>query len=162
MHKILFLLFVLSASVAYSQTAEETKAIMEPVNQLFTGMNKGDSSLVRSAFVTGANLYTVTKDKEGKPVLRKDEVQKFANAVGTPHDQVWSEPIWEVKIQMDGNLASVWTKYAFYLGNKFSHCGVDAFQLFRGADGKWKIFYLADTRQREGCNVPKEISDRFK
>jgi hypothetical protein len=160
--KNLFLLLVLSSVGANGQTAEEAKTIMEPVTQLFTGMNKGDSSLVRSAFVVGANLYTVTKDKEGKPLLRKEEVQKFATAVGTPHEQTWSEPIWDVKIQVDGNMASVWAKYAFYLGTKFSHCGVDAFQLFKGVNGKWKIFQLADTRQREGCDVPKEISDKFK
>jgi hypothetical protein len=162
MHKTLFFLLFIAFRLAVAQTVEETKAMMEPVTQLFAGMNQGDSAMVHGAFVNGASFYTVTKDKEGKPVLRKDELQRFLTAVGTPHDQAWSEPIWDVKIQRDGNLASVWTKYAFYLDKQFSHCGVDAFQLFKGVDGKWRIFYLADTRQREGCEVPKKVSDLFK
>jgi hypothetical protein len=45
--------------------------------------------------------------------------------------------------------------YAFFAGDTFSHCGVNAFQLFKGADG-WKIFHIADTRRREGCEMPEE------
>lgn len=70
-----------------------------------------------------------------------------------PHDAVWDERIWDTQVRIDGNLASVWTKYAFYLGPQFSHCGIDHFLLFRRAEG-WKIIHLADTRRREGCEMP--------
>jgi hypothetical protein len=40
--------------------------------------------------------------------------------------------------------------YSFFAGPRFSHCGIDAFQLFRGPGG-WKIFQLTDTRRRTGC-----------
>ena len=133
-----------------------------PINDLFKGMNTGDSALVHSAFTIAPTIVTVTTNKDGVPELRPGQLQKFLNAVGTPHDVKWSEPIWDVKIQMDGNLAQVWAKYAFYLGEKFSHCGVDAFQLFKSTDGKWRIFYLADTRRTEGCNVPPAISNSIK
>ncbi|HEX8060298.1 MAG TPA: hypothetical protein VF473_05145, partial [Cyclobacteriaceae bacterium] len=69
---------------------------------------------------------------------------------------------WDVKIQMDGNFAQAWMKYGFYIGKTFHHCGVDAFQLFKVTDGKWKIFHLADTRWNEGCNVPAAIAGQFK
>jgi hypothetical protein len=41
-------------------------------------------------------------------------------------------------------------EYRFYVGERFSHCGVDSFHLVRTADG-WRIVDLADTRRREGC-----------
>jgi len=56
----------------------------------------------------------------------------------------------------------VWASYAFYLGKKFNHCGVDAFHLVKSEDGEWKIFHLADTGQKEGCNIPKKIGNQFK
>jgi hypothetical protein len=59
-------------------------------------------------------------------------------------------------------MAQAWMKYAFYIGKQFSHCGADAFQLFKGADNKWRIFHLADTRWKEGCNVPPAIANQFK
>ena len=47
------------------------------------------------------------------------------------------------------------------MGKRFSHCGVDAFQLVKTAAG-WKIFQLSDTRRKEKCEIPEEISKRFK
>lgn len=130
--------------------------VLSVVLTLFDGMREADSSKVHSVFGSDPQLYTSLTNREGEPVLHKDELQKFLDAVGTPHDQVWDEPIWNVKINIDGNLASIWTDYAFYAGENFSHCGVDAFMLNKEVDG-WKIFHLTDTRRRNDCNVPEEI-----
>lgn len=153
---------LISTSGVRAQSVEEGAAIMEPITRLFTGMNLGDSAMVRSAFTPRPTMTTVTKDKSGKPVLQVGDLQKFLKAVGTPHAESWSEPIWDVKVQVDGNLAQVWARYAFYLGKKFSHCGVDAFELFKGEDGKWRIFFLADTRHFDQCEVPNHIKESFK
>jgi hypothetical protein len=153
---------LLVINISMAQTAQDNREIMETVNTLFKGMNLGDSAMVHSTFTSSPTIATITKDKEGVPVIFKGELQKFLNAVGTPHEEKWTEPIWDVKIQMDGNMGLVWAKYGFYVGKQFSHCGVDAFQLFKGADNKWRIFHLADTRWKEGCNVPPAIANQFK
>ena len=161
--RYLFLLFcicILSPSSA--QDVPRDSAIFEPVKLLFTGMNRGDSAMVRMAFVSEPIFATIADDKGGNPTIQYDHLDKFLTAIGTPHPQPWSEPVWDVKIQSDGSLAQVWAKYAFYVGDKLSHCGVDAFQLIRGKDGTWRIFFVADTRRREGCEVPSFISGRFK
>lgn len=163
MRIILFLVFsLLIVDVSVAQTAQDNREIMETINTLFKGMNLGDSAMVHSTFASSPTIATVTKDKEGVPVVIKGDLQKFLNAVGTPHEEKWTEPIWDVKIQMDGNMAQAWMKYGFYVGKQFSHCGADAFQLFKGADNKWRIFHLADTRWKEGCNVPPAIANQFK
>ena len=155
-------IFLISFSLA-AQTAEEKKNVLEPVNKLFTGMNLGDSAMVHSAFAKTVSMGTIFTDKSGNPAIRNESsIDGFLKAVGTPHAEKWSEPIWDTEVQIDGNLAQVWTNYAFYLGKTFSHCGVDAFQLFKGTDGKWRIFSLADTRQKEGCKIPEKISSQFK
>lgn len=164
MKKALGLLtFIALATVSgFSQSSAEGTAVMQPVITLFTGMNLGDSAMVRSAFTKEITMATVGVDKTGKQFLRRESSLKgFLKAVGTPHTEAWSEPIWDTKIEIDGNFAQVWTKYAFYVGKKFSHCGSDAFHLVK-EDGAWKIFHLADTRQTQGCNVPSEISAVFK
>jgi hypothetical protein len=161
-HLLKTLIILAATNACVAQTAQDNNEILIPVNNLFKGMNMGDSALVHSCFTSSPTIITVAKNKEGVPEMRSGSLQKFLDAVGTPHDQKWNEPIWDVKIQMDGNLAQVWAKYAFYLGKEFSHCGVDAFQLFKGDDGKWRIFHLADTRQKEGCNVPPAIANSIK
>lgn len=157
--RFLITLFALASIGCFAQSKTD-EAIQTPIKNLFLAMEKGDSALLRSAFHSDVTLITVL-EKEGKFTLRKEtDVQGFATAIGTPHADAYHEPIWEIKTEQDGNFAQVWAKYAFYLGNKFSHCGVDTFQLIKTESG-WKIFYLADTRQKIGCNIPKEISKKY-
>lgn len=144
------------AGVARGQSAEEA-AIKKVITQLFTGMEKGDSALVHGAFTPEVTMATVYRDKDVPTLRRESALDDFLKAVGTPHPQVWHEEIWDLKVQVDGDFAQAWCDYAFYAGDTFSHCGIDAFQLFRDKTGAWKIFHLADTRRKTGCNPPKEI-----
>lgn len=156
---ILFSVLIISFSVSAQQM--EQVAIMEPINFLFEGMNKGDSALVHKAFMENAGFASIGADKDGNSKFSRGDLHRFLVAMGTPRKEVYSEPIWDVKIEFDGNLAQVWAKYAFYIGTELHHCGVDAFQLYKGPDG-WKIFQVADTRQQEGCDIPTAIQNRFK
>lgn len=129
--------------------AEITKIIFK----LFDGMRLGDSAMVSSCFYTEVEMFTSYTDKQGNPQLKQGNFPEFLKAIGTPHDEIWDEVIWGTEIKVNGNLAQVWTNYAFYVGEKFSHCGVDALHLTKTKEG-WKIFHLADTRQRKGCKEP--------
>jgi hypothetical protein len=156
------LVFTIICSSAKAQTQNEEASVKEVITRLFKAMELGDSAMLRSAFHTHITMGTVVRDKTGNPVLRpEDSLTEFAKAVGTPHKEVWHEEIWDVKVQLDGDFAQVWCDYAFYIDKTFSHCGVDAFHLIKSKDG-WKIFHLADTRRKAGCNVPKEIADKYK
>ncbi len=116
--------------------------------------------MLKDAFVESPTTYTVFKNQEDKTQFRTGDFQKFIDAVGSEKTDVWNEPIWNEKIEIDGPLAQVWVDYAFYITNKFSHCGVDAFHLIK-MGGKWKIFHLVDTRRRADCDVPDEIKAKF-
>lgn len=118
---------------------------------LFDGMREGDSSKVHRTFDDRVTMWTSFKNKEGEAVLTQGDLQTFLNAIGTPHEEVWDEKIRNTKIEIKDNLAQAWTEYGFFIGEKFSHCGVDAF-LFSKIDGRWQIINLADTRQRAGCD----------
>jgi hypothetical protein len=157
---VFFMLFI--SVLALSQSKEDKLAVQVPIDRLFMAMSQGDSALLHSAFAEVVTMATIATDKNGAPIIRHESsLDGFLKAVGTPHAESWNEPIWDLKIDIDGNFAQAWANYAFYRGGKFSHCGVDAFNLFKGADGKWKIFHLADTRQKEGCKIPKQVSDKY-
>lgn len=151
--------FMLSCSIYTNAQKEEDPTIMVPIRNLFLAMEKGDSALLHSAFFTDVTLITVL-EKDGKFNLRKEGLSEFLNAVGSPHPDTWFEPIWNVKVQQADNFAQVWASYALYVGTKFSHCGIDTFQLVKTERG-WKIFYLADTRKKIGCDVPNEIVRKY-
>ena len=125
-------------------------AVLAAVTGLFDAMRAGDSARVRAAFHPRAQLATTLQRPDGRTEVRVDSLDAFVRAVGTPHPAVWDERLRTPVVQVDGPLAQVWVGYAFFAGPAFSHCGVNAFTLGRGADG-WRILSIADTRQRAGC-----------
>lgn len=128
------------------QTAEEVQ-VREVVQRLFDGMRQGDSAVVRSTFHPEARLMS-TSIREGEPRLQAGSIDEFIRAVGSPHDEPWDERIEDLQIRVDDPLASAWMEYRFYLGERLSHCGVNAMQLVRGAGG-WRILHVVDTRRTD-------------
>lgn len=148
----LVLLATLAPVPAAAQT--EKDEVLAVIETLFDGMRAADTSAMRDTFHSDVTLWSAG-ERDGTPALEKVPVQRWLDAVGQPHEEVYDERLWGEEVRVDGRLATVWTHYAFYLGERFSHCGVDAFQLFR-SDAGWKIFHVADTRRRE-CDLPPEI-----
>ncbi len=141
-------LALLGPSVASAQ-GDEQKAVLAVVTRLFDGMRARDTSMMRSTFAPDAKLQGADV-RQGKPGVAITPADDFIRIVGKATGPAWDERIHDPEIRIDGTLASVWVPYEFYLGDKFSHCGVDAFHLARFEDG-WKIIGLADTQRREGC-----------
>ncbi len=139
------------ANVLYAQQSDEEANIRKTINQLFDGMRKSDSILVGGTFNKGAILQTIGKTKDGNTVIKTTDLNEFKTMMAKPHPDIYDERIVFTKILIDANLASVWTDYKFYIGDKFSHCGVNSFQLVKTEAG-WKIVYLIDTRRKESCN----------
>lgn len=148
---VIFALFLLGFATNTFAQSDEESAIEKTLNNLFAGMKDGDSTLTRAAFAPTAIMQTIT-NKEGKVNIRTESVNDFIKFIGTSHQEKYDERIVFTKILIDGPLASVWTDYKFYLGEKFSHCGVNSFQLVKGDQG-WQIVYIIDTRRKEGCNL---------
>lgn len=135
---------------AQEHTAEE-EAALAVVHQLFDGMRTKDEALLRGAFDVEFTLVT-TGSRDGEPVRSMTPGDRFISSVLAAEAEL-DEQIWNPVVQVRDNLATVWVDYALFVDGEFSHCGADAFQLFRSSEG-WKIFQIADTRQREGCEDP--------
>jgi hypothetical protein len=146
------LLAVIALVAPLAIEAQDPKAeVLSVVKRLFDGMRAGDSTMIRSVFHPQARMISASV-REGKPMARVDaSVDGFVKAVGTPRPQVLDERIWGEKVEIDGPLASVWVDYALYVGERFSHCGIDHFLLVKSEAGEWKVIEIADTRRTEGC-----------
>ncbi len=147
--KHIFIILTFVSATALAQYDEA--AVKQTVNKLFEGMMKSDTSLIRTAFSSGAVLQTVVKNREGKVIVETEPLDSFLVAIARPHTEIYDERITFDVIKIDGELAAVWAPYKFYLGEKFSHCGVDSFQLVK-LNGEWEIQYLIDTRRRQNCD----------
>ena len=133
--------------------AQESTAVRQVVDRLFDGMRAGDSTAVRALFAPEARLLSVV-EQEGTVQVHEAPVDRFVEAVGAPHEAVWDEQIRDVEVRVDGPLASVWAPYRFYLGEQFSHCGVNVLALVR-REGQWQIRSITDTRRQTDCPFPE-------
>jgi hypothetical protein len=138
----------LAAAPLAAQQADAEREVLAAVRQLFDGMKVHDTVKMRAVLHPQARLVSSAL-KDGTPSASIESTDGWLSAVsrGTePYDERISNPV----VKVDGGLASVWMEYRFYVGQRFSHCGVDTFHLVRTAEG-WRIVDLADTRRREGC-----------
>jgi hypothetical protein len=124
--------------------------VVAVAQKLFDAMRTRDTTAIRSAFDPSARLVAVTRQGAVRAESPDDFIRAVANSKDGP---AWNERIWDPEVRIDGNIAQLWVKYDFHLGEKFSHCGIDAFQLAKTNAG-WKITQLADTRRNTGCTAP--------
>jgi len=148
----LFLAFLSGLSFSSSgqnQTAE--KQIEQVIENLFQGMKSKNQQLLEKAFHEDAIMHTVAASPDGTR-LGANSVKDFINRIAvSPAETVLDERIQSYHIRVDGDMASAWTPYRFYVNDGFSHCGVNSFQLIR-IDGEWKITYVIDTRRKDNCD----------
>ena len=146
MHKYLFISLLFLSSTIYAQKNQEKPAIKQVIQNMFFAMQTGDTALFRSCFAPTVIFQTiVTKDNQTK--VKSEEFEAFLKSLTKYPKGALDERIKFKSVQEDGALAIAWTPYQFYYQGKFSHQGVNSFQLVKLGDA-WKIQYLIDTRRK--------------
>ena len=129
--------------------------VLAVVKKLFDGMRAKDSAMTHSTMHPAATLVSAIETAGKPPQIQVDSVVAWLRSIATPRPAIIDERIRNEIVHIDGPLATVWAEYSLYVGPKLNHCGVDAFQLAKDADG-WKIISIADTRRLVGCaEIPK-------
>lgn len=148
-----FSILIVSSSFGQKKMKETTvqKEIKATITLFFDGMREMDSSKVARTLHPSIRFNSCFVTNDSLPKTITENVQEFLVAVGTPHDGIWDEQITSWDIKTDLHFAQVWAEYKFIYAKKFSHCGVDAFQLVK-ENGKWLIIQLTDTR-RTNCEI---------
>ncbi|HEY0970342.1 MAG TPA: nuclear transport factor 2 family protein [Gemmatimonadales bacterium] len=133
-----------------ASTSDDERAVLAVVTGLFDAMRARDTAAIRASFIPGAEL-TSSSVRDGQPTVGRDSVGSWiASVAGAPPGLLLDERIYSPQVHLSDGLATVWVEYDLYVGERFNHCGVDAFILVRTAEG-WKVSSVADTRRREGC-----------
>jgi len=145
---LILLTVIIISSSAIAQTAEDS--VKTAINKMFTGMKNGDVALLKNSFADSVILQTITRNKEGYVVIKNENTAEFIDFISKLSPGAADERITFETIKTDGPMAIAWTPYNFYFNGKFSHCGVNSFQLVRFNDG-WKIQYIIDTRRKQDC-----------
>ncbi|MDO1500883.1 nuclear transport factor 2 family protein [Winogradskyella maritima] len=146
-------LFICLFSIGiFAQTSEED-AVKNTIDTFFEAFHKQDTVALKSMVTKEVILQSIGKGREGDVRLNTSEFHQFITSIASiPKDKGFKEKLLGYEIKIDGDMANAWTPYEFWFDGNFSHCGVNSFQLIK-LNGDWKIFYLVDTRRREGCQT---------
>lgn len=142
--KTIFLtvIFIIFGSSLFAQTAktEDTKAASEIPDRLFAAMKVKSFMDIKNIFMPEAQLVAVDKPRDGKGIskTRVFNAESFARIISEAKGGDFIEKMPDKKVSVDGDLAIVSGRYTFYVGEKFSHCGMNTFNLVRTETG-WKV-----------------------
>lgn len=150
---MMFFLFAFAKANDHSPFRQEYSEheVKEIIQIFFKGFHSQDSLLIKEVVHQDVIMQSIGKNTSGIIELSKQDFNGFLTSIcSISGETTFEERIHSYEIKMDGKMANVWTPYSFYINGNLSHCGTNSFQLFK-RNGIWKIFYIVDTRDREGC-----------
>ena len=105
MKPFLFFIALAVATPVFAQSNDEA-AVRASVNQLFEGMKKADSTLLKPIFAPAARLQTVI-NKQGDVSVDDGPIGTFMSRVGKAKPGALDERLLSMDIKIDGELATV-------------------------------------------------------
>ena len=144
MKKIFFFIILGFTNLLSAQDTNPKKV----VDDFFIAFHAKDTVALRELCHPEIVMRTVANTKEGNKLV-SENFDDFLKSIATiPANLKILEKLIDYKVEIDGNLAHVWTPYEFYVNDKLSHIGANAFTLYND-NGKWQIIHLIDTRRKK-------------
>lgn len=132
-------------------SAADRDAVIGAVQTLFDAMRARDTSAIRAVFTPGAQLVSVRAVPGAPARFQTQPLAAFVASIGRASEEL-VERMWDPRVEVAGDIASLWAPYDFRIGANFSHCGHDAVHLVRTAEG-WKIAGITYTVITTGCGA---------
>lgn len=166
MKKIILTLFVVTLCPVLAFTQDDRDAAITVVNQLFDGMKAKSAEQIKGVFAPDVHFLAIDKPRDGKGPSKTRVMtgEAFAKRMAESKEPDYVEKMLSPEARINGDLAVVSGRYTFYVGDKFSHCGTDTFNLVRTEAG-WKIVQGAFTLEFQceldlkAVDVPKIAAD---
>lgn len=135
------IVFTLAISIsAFAQQANDAKSALDTVDRLWEGMRTKNGDAIRAVFMPEGQLVAIDKPRTGEGIstTRIFTADAFAKMISEANAPEFLEKMPAPEVKVFGDMAVVYGRYTFHVGDKFSHCGTNTFNLVRTADG-WKI-----------------------
>lgn len=123
--------------------------VMAPVSALLAGIAARDATAIGQSLRADATATAVAEKPDGTRTVthstREQLLARFA-----PGPERFEERLADPAIEVDGDIAMVWSPYTFRIDGTLHHCGTDHFDLVREG-GSWKIQNLTWSSRTTGC-----------
>jgi hypothetical protein len=127
----------------------EEAGAMAPVNGLLAAIAARDGQAMAKYLRPDGAATVATEKPDGTRTVTHISASDLT-AHFTPGTERDEERLTDPAIEIDGDIAMVWSPYTFSINGKVHHCGVDHFSLVR-ENGGWKIANLSWSSRTTGC-----------
>lgn len=141
--------FALAISLSVFAQSQDEKDALAVANKMFEEMANHNPTAIAALYTKDSNLTAIIRNKEGKNVIRAFTGEAFSKNFAEKKNEI-KEDMYAPEVKVYGDLALVWGRYVFFVDNKLSHCGVNAFHMVR-TDAGWKIANASSTIDPTSC-----------
>ena len=127
----------------------EEAQVMAPVNALLAGIAARDAAAIGQTLRSDATATAVAEQADGtRKITHSSREQLLARFA--PGPERYDERLSDAAVEVDGDIAMVWSPYTFRIDGTLHHSGYDHFDLVREG-GSWKIQNLTWSSRTMGC-----------
>ncbi|HEX2081634.1 MAG TPA: lysozyme inhibitor LprI family protein [Longimicrobium sp.] len=130
-----------------SQGDRQRAEVIDAAYRLFQAMRDRDASVLAELLHPRAIVAGIAPGGETQVRTAPEWLRMVAES-----REVLDEQMWDARVQIDGDLATLWAPYDFRRDGRFSHCGTDAFQFVR-QNGAWRLIAVTFTRRTTPCDA---------
>ncbi|MDQ0836413.1 nuclear transport factor 2 family protein [Sphingomonas faeni] len=127
----------------------EEAGVMVPIDALFAALAARDGQAILAQVRPDGGATVAEEKPDGTRSVRRTSWTEFAASL-KPGPERYAERLTDPAIDVDGDIAMVWSPYVFTIDGKVAHCGTDHFDMVREA-GRWKIANITWSKRTTGC-----------
>jgi len=124
-------------------------AVLAPINAMFAGLEARDGAAILAQTRPEGGATVASEKPDGTRSIRHLSWADFAGGI-KPGPERYQEKLFDPAVEIDGDIAMVWSRYVFTIDGKPHHCGVDHFDLVR-ENGAWKLLNVTWSSRTNGC-----------
>ena len=136
MRHVLMIILLAFVPTSGTHSPNDRDAVLETVRIFFDTMTARDVEGARKVMVAEGRFFAMDMRKPKSDLQSFSNEEYFARLQKSKYTS--RERIWNPEVRVRGLIATVWAPYDLWVDGKYSHCGVDAFDLIKTEEG-WKI-----------------------
>ena len=139
----------------FAQNNSDKIEIRQVIQTFFDALEQKDSLLMKSVTHRESQIWRIYPDEDPPRYnmrFEKDDLPSMHSMSDVKEIGL------DISIHIHRNIAVAWVPYEFYIEDKFSHCGVDIFNLFKEENG-WKIISAAYSVEKTKCDELKAANN---
>jgi hypothetical protein len=127
----------------------ETAAVLAPIERMFAALTTRDTAVLLAQTRAEGRATAVLTRPDGTKVVSSRTWPEFVGRLPAGTQRL-EERLTGPAVEIDGDIAMVWSPYVFTVDGKLSHCGTNHVDLVRDAGG-WKVLNITWTQRTTDC-----------